>query len=413
VGLFESFAVIVTAAALFAYANNRWVRLPPSAGLMALALVTSLGLIAVDRARWIPLAATAGRLLAGIDFNEALMHGMLGALLFAGALHVDIKDLRDESVAIMSLAAGGTILSTVFVAALLYAAASIAGIDLSPGHCLLFGALISPTDPVAVLGVLKRIGASRRLEVQIAGESLFNDGVGIVIFLTVLGAVSSGHASASSILILFARESLGGAAFGLLTGWVAYRLLLGIDHYPTELLITLALVFGGYALAETLHVSAPIAAVVSGLLIGNQGRALGMSDGTRDHLDSFWEAVDEVLNAVLFVLMGFELVRLRFDVRTLLLGAAAIPMVLSARAASVGLFVLLLRRSVAFEAGSWKMLTWGGLRGGISVALALGLPGSPERDLIVFVTYAVVVFSVLVQGLTAASLARHLGLANR
>jgi CPA1 family monovalent cation:H+ antiporter len=408
--LFQSLALLVTVSALFAYLNHRWLRVPPAAGLMTMSLVASLGLIAVDRTGLVPLATTARQLLAGIDFNEAVMHGMLGALLFAGALHLESNDLVEHGVAVAGLAAGGTLLSTFVVAALVFALVSHAGPAMSFGHCLLFGALISPTDPVAVLGVLKRAGISKHLEVQIAGESLFNDGVGVVIFATILGAVTRGATTPSQILALFAREALGGAACGLATGWITYRLLRSIDHYPTELLLTLALALGGYALAERLHVSAPIAAVVSGLLIGNPGRAYAMSDTTRAQVDTFWQLVDEVLNAVLFVLMGFELILLTFDGSTLLLGVAAIPMVLLARAASVGIFVLILRRVARFERGSWAMLTWGGLRGGISVALALGLPPSRERDVIVVATYAVVVFSVLAQGLTIGRLGRRLGL---
>ncbi|MGH7271126.1 MAG: cation:proton antiporter, partial [Polyangiaceae bacterium] len=338
----------------------------------------------------------------------ALMHGMLGALLFAGALHIDIRDLRAEGAAVLGLAVGGTVLSTFLVGALVYAAASLVGPPLSFVHCLLFGALISPTDPVAVLGVLKRAGVSKRLEMQIAGESLFNDGVGVVVFGTVVGAMAEGGGvSPRGVALLFLREAIGGAAFGLLIGWVAFRLIRTIDHYQTELLITLALVFGGYSLAEHVHVSAPIAAVVAGLVIGNKGRAHAMSDVTREHLDKFWELVDEVLNTVLFVLMGLELIRLSLPSHALRIALMAIPIVLFARAASVGIFIRGLERVATFEPGSWKILTWGGLRGGISVALALSLAPSPERDVIVVATYVVVVFSVLVQGLTVAPLARR------
>ena len=284
----DSLGLALTISALFAYVNQRWLRVPTAVGLMAMALVTSLVLIGVDRAGWLPLSTTAGRVLEGIDFNQALMHGMLGALLFAGALHIDIRDLRREGVPILSLAAGGTVLSTFLVGALVFWFASSVGPTLSFAHCLLFGALISPTDPVAVLGVLRGAGVSKRLQMQIAGESLFNDGVGVVVFVTVFNATTqSGPVHAASVLSFFVRESLGGAVFGLGVGWITYRLLRSIDHYQTELLITLALVFGGYALAERVHVSAAIAAVVSGLVIGNAGRSHAMSDVTRDHLDNF------------------------------------------------------------------------------------------------------------------------------
>jgi CPA1 family monovalent cation:H+ antiporter len=404
----DSFGLALTVASLFAYANQRWLRVPAAVGFMAMALITSLLLIGIDRLGWLPLSATAGRVVERIDFNEALMHGMLGALLFAGALHIDVGDLRREGVPILSLAAGGTVLSTFLVSTLVYYLSSAVGPPLSFAHCMLFGALISPTDPVAVLSVLRVAGVSKKLEMQIAGESLFNDGVGVVIFVTILAVVTqSGPVHAVSVVSFFVREALGGAAFGLGTGWIAYHLLRSIDHYQTELLITLALVFGGYALAERIHVSAPIAAVVSGLIIGNAGRAHAMSDVTRDHLDKFWELVDEVLNALLFVLMGFEVIRLSLHGQALLLGVGAIAIVLAARAASVGLFVMALRRTGWFERGSWAVLTWGGLRGGISVALALSLARSAEREVTITLTYVVVIFSVLVQALTVGRLARR------
>ncbi len=406
----DSFGLALTIAGLFAYANHRWLRLPAAVGFMAMALVTSLALIGVDRAGWLPLSKTAGHVVEGFDFNAALMHGVLGALLFAGALHIDVGDLRREAVPILGLAAGGTVLSTFLVGGSVYALASIVGPALSLSHCLLFGALISPTDPVAVLGVLRGAGVSKRLEMQIAGESLFNDGVGVVVFVTVLGATtSSGSLGAAGVISFFVREAIGGAAFGLAVGWVAYRVLQSIDHYPTERLITLALVFGGYSLAEHVRVSAPIAAVVYGLVIGNAGRSRAMSDVTRDHLDMFWELVDEVLNALLFVLMGFEVIKLSLHAPLLLLGTVTVAIVLVGRAVSVGMFVLALRRTGRFEPGSWAILTWGGLRGGISIALAFSLGRSPERDAIVALTYVVVAFSVLVQGLTVGRLARRFG----
>jgi CPA1 family monovalent cation:H+ antiporter len=424
---YQGFAVLLSVAAAFAYANHRWLRLPTTIGLMAMALIASLALVGLDRCGLVPLTATAGRVLQSIDFNEALFHGMLGALLFAAALHVDVPDLRKQWAAVATLAAGGTVLSTFVVAGLVFAAVRLAGfsglsLGLSFGDCLLFGALISPTDPVAVLGVLKRVGVPKSVETQIAGESLFNDGVGVALFLTVLGEVSSGgrptvHVAAA----LIARQAFGGAAVGLMTGWVTYRLLRSIDHYQTELLLTLALVFGGYELAESLHVSAPIASVVSGLLIGTKGRALAMSDVTREHIDTFWALVDEILNAILFVLMGFELIHVPLRATWVLLGLVAIPIVLAARALSVALPVWALGcrgsrnagagRGAHFAPGSIATLTWGGLRGGVSVALALSLPPSHSRDVLVVVTYAVVVFSVLVQGLTLGAVARRLGAA--
>lgn len=406
--LLHVLAILLTAAAVFAYVNHRWVKLPPAIGLMAMSLGGSLVLIAVDRLGWVPLESTAGRVIERIDFNEALMHGMLGALLFAGALHIRLAELRDQLARVVALAVVGTLLSSFLTAGLFYLAVLALGLSLDFGHCLLFGALISPTDPVAVLGVLKGARVPKRLETQISGESLLNDGVGVVIFTTVLGVVASGGAvTIGSVVSLFAREALGGAVFGLVTGYTTFRLLRSIDHYQTELLLTLALVLGGYALAETLHVSAPIAAVVAGLVIGNTGREHGMSDVTRDHLDKFWSLVDEVLNSLLFVLVGFEVIHIAIRSVHLAAGALAIVVVLAARFASVAAPLKLLSRWQRVERGEVAILTWGGLRGGISVALALSLPGDDGRPLIVASTYIVVVFSVLVQGLTLGRFARR------
>jgi CPA1 family monovalent cation:H+ antiporter len=407
---FETLAALLTIAAAFAYFNHRLLRLPTSIALMAMALAASCVLIVVDRTGLIAVSATASQIVERMALHETLLHGVLGLLLFAGALHIDLNDLREERVAVAGMALGATILSTFLVGGLTYLALGLLALPMSFGYCLLFGSLISPTDPIAVLGIVKRERVPRNLEIQIAGESLFNDGVGVVIFITVLGVVAPGsHVTAGQVAVLFAREAVGGALFGLVTGYVAFRLIRSIDHYQTELLITLALVLGGYAVAERLHISAPIAAVVAGLLIGNQGRSFGMSDVTRDHLDKFWSLIDEILNALLFVVVGLEVVRLSLSPRTVLAGLLLIPIVLVARFASVGASILGLGRVVKFPRGALWVHTWGGLRGGISVALALSLPVTPERDVIVTMTYFVVVFSILVQGLTLGRLARRFG----
>ena len=406
---FQILALLLTIAAVFSYLNYRWIRLPATIGLMAMSLFASILLIGANRLGWLLAPDVATRILTRIDFDDTFLHGMLGALLFAGALHVDLGELREQRLPVIVLAVGGTLLSTFIVGGIAYLVLPLLGPSLPFIYCLLFGALISPTDPIAVLGILKRAGVPKDLEIQIVGESLFNDGVGVVIFLTVLGMISSGnHVSVGHTLMLFGREAIGGAVFGLATGYVAFRLLRSIDNYQTELLITLALVLGGYALAEKLHVSAPIAAVVSGLLIGNHGRSLGMSDVTRDHLDKFWALIDETLNALLFILVGFELIRLPLTQTAIVAGALMIPAVLLARLVSVGGTVVALKRVARFTPGASWLLTWGGLRGGISVALALSISASAERDMIVAMTYAVVVFSILVQGLSLGSLARRL-----
>ncbi len=405
---FEILGLLLTVAATFAYVNQRWLRLPSSIGLTALSLVASMALIIVERMAWFPLRAGATAILDRISFGETLLHGMLGVLLFAGSLHINLDDLRKERAAIGILALGSTVLSTLLIGGMTYGLFQLLGRPLAIGYCLLFGSVIAPTDPVGVLGILKEAKVPRRLEIQIAGESLFNDGVGVVLFLALLGVTTTGgDISFGHVAIAFVREALGGAVFGAVTGYVAYRVMRSIDHYQTELLVSLALVLGGYAMAEHIHISAPISAVVSGLLIGNHGRALAMSDVTREHLDKFWELMDELFNAVLFVLVGFELIRLTLTKDAFVAGLLTIPIVLLARLASVAAPVLLARRWVSFPKGTVPVLTWGGLRGGISIALALSIPASPERSTIVVITYLVVVFSVLAQGLTLRRFARR------
>ena len=275
-------------------------------------------------------------------------------------------------------------------------------------YCLLFGALISPTDPIAVLGILKTAGAPKSLETKMAGESLFNDGVGIVLFLVILDLVTGTQAiSISHIGLLFMQEVIGGALLGWILGYVAYRMIRSVDQYQVELLITLSLVTGGYACANALHFSGPIAIVVAGLLIGNQGRLLGMSEATRHHLDIFWELIDEILNAVLFVLVGLEVLVLTFTSTFLFTGLLLIPLVLFSRLVSVSIPILCLRPFRTFSPGTIRIMTWGGLRGGISIALALSIPPGDERDVILAITYTVVVFAILVQGLTLGKLVKQ------
>jgi CPA1 family monovalent cation:H+ antiporter len=404
---FETLSILLTVAAVFSYANHRWVRLPPAIALMALGLGASLLLIFLDWVGLLRVTGVATEILNTVDLDDTLLHGMLGVLLFAGSLHINLSDLRSQKLAIGALAIGATVLSTLVVGFLGWGVFRALGIDLSLGYCLLFGALISPTDPIAVHGILKAANVPRSVEIKIAGESMFNDGVGVVLFVTVLGAVSGGHASIGHAFELFVREALGGAAFGLALGYLTYRLMLSIDHHQTELMLTLALVCGGYSLAEWLHLSAPLTAVASGLVIGNQGRARAMSETVREHLDTFWSLVDEVLNAILFVLVGFEIIRMTLTKSALLAGAIMIPVALCARFVSVLVPMTALSPFVRFARGSVPILTWGALRGGISVALALSIPAGHPRDLIVTMTYVVVVFSVFVQGLTLGPLAKR------
>lgn len=398
-------AILITIAAVFSYLNHRYIKLPSAIGLMLIALCMSLGLIALGKLGLTDIAHQARALVGAIDFNQTLMQGMLSFLLFAGALHVDLNDLAKQKWVIASLATVGVVLSTFIVGGLTWLLLDFLGIPIPFIYCLLFGALISPTDPIAVLGILKHAGATKSLETKITGESLFNDGVGIVVFVVLLG-IASGEQEigGGDIALLFIEEAVGGVVFGLFLGALAYWMLKGVDNYQVEILITLAVVMGGYALAAAIHTSGPIAMVVAGLLIGNHGRLFAMSARTREHLDTFWELIDEILNAVLFVLIGFELLILTFSGQTLLAALLIIPIVLLSRFVSVGIPISLLRLRREFSPNAIKILTWGGLRGGISVALALSIPVGPERDLILVITYAVVVFSILVQGLTIGRL---------
>ncbi len=401
-------AACLVVTALLSYLNHRFVHLPTTIGVMAIALVLSLAIVALDLVGVSHALRTYEEsLLRSIDFSDVLMQGMLSLLLFAGALHVDLSQLRALRWPVASLALIGTLLSTLIVGFGLWAALPWVGLELPLMYCLLFGALISPTDPIAVMGILKSADAPKNLEHVIAGESLFNDGVGVVIFALLLGMLVSGSApTTGSALALLAREAGGGIAFGLVLGYVTYRLLKSVDEYQVEVLLTLAAVTGGYALANRLHISGPLAMVVTGLIIGNQGRALAMSGTTRRYLDMFWELLDEILNAVLFVLIGMEVLLISFSVPVLVAGAVAIVVTLLARSLSVGLPVAVLGGHFGLPAGSWRIVTWGGLRGGISVALALSLPVGPYRDTVLALTYCVVVFSILVQGLTIGRVVR-------
>jgi len=403
-------ALLITLTALFSYLNRRFIKLPTTIGVMTLAMLMSLMLMSLSELGYAPIERQAEAIIARIDFNQVLMEGMLSLLLFAGALHIDLEELARKKWPIGILATVGVVASTFLVGIASWVVLDLLfGISISLLYCLLFGALISPTDPIAVLGILKSAGAPKSLEIKIAGESLFNDGIAVVVFTILLGlALGGAEVTVGSVALLFAEEALGGIVFGLIIGAIAYLLLNSIDSYDVEILITLALVLGGYALAIHLHVSGPIAMVVAGLMIGNHGRRLAMSETTREHLDTFWEMIDEILNAVLFVLIGLEVAILTFNRDYLMASLLIVPLVLLARLVCVGLPVTVMRRRFGFEftPHAVKIMTWGGLRGGISVALALSLPAGPERQVILALTYIVVLFSILVQGLTVGPLIR-------
>lgn len=394
--------------ALFAYLNHRYVRLPTTIGVMLIALLLSIALIGFDAIGIGSLHTYEKRILVDVDLSGLLLQGMLSLLLFAGALQVDLNDLRRQGWQVAILAVFGTALSTLIVGCLLWLVAPLAGIPLDVRYCFLFGALISPTDPVAVISILKSVGAPKPLEVTIAGESLFNDGVGVVLFALLLEMLTSGTTpTVQHGARLLLQEAGGGIAFGGVLGYITYRMLKSIDEYQVEILITLAAVMGGYALANRLHISGPLAMVVVGVFIGNHGRAFAMSSRTRDHLDLFWELIDQILNAVLFVILGLEVALISFTHQSMLVAVLALMITLFARLVSIGLPLSLLSSVFALPAGSWKILLWGGLRGGISVALALSLPPGPNRSLILTLTYVVVVFSIVVQGTTMAAITRR------
>jgi len=399
--VFPLISLLITLAAAFSYVNHRYLKMPPTVGLMFLSLILSLGLIVLSRVQP-EFLGRARDLVQELDFHETLLGGMLSLLLFAGALHVNLNDLLDRKWEIGLFATAGTVAATFLVGTLAYFVLGWLGFEIPYLYGLVFGALIAPTDPIAVLAILKKAGAPKSLEAIITGESLFNDGIGVVLFLALLGlATGQSEPGAGSIGLLLLEEGLGGIVFGLALGFVAFWLLKQVDSYDVEVMITLAAATGGYALAQALHTSGPLAMVVAGLMVGNHGRKFAMSEKTRQHLDTFWILVDEILNAVLFVLIGFEVLIVTLSGRYLLAGLLMVPLVLGSRLLAVGLPVGLMRRGGrAFSQHTIKIMTWGGLRGGISVALALGLPPGPERGLFLTVTYIVVAFSILGQGLT-------------
>lgn len=406
--LFQLISLIITLVALFGYLNHRFIKLPDIIGITAIGLVVSVIVTAVgardpDVARW------AAVTMRQVNFYELIFHGLLGMLLFAGSLHVNLADLAGEKWVILVLATAGVVLSTVLVGMGVYYAAPLLGLHLPFIYCLLFGALIAPTDPIAVLGLLRDAGVEKSLQTRITGESLFNDGTGVVLFLTLLGLISgSGEPTVPHALWALAREVAGGLIFGIAAGYAGFYLLRSIDSYAVEILVTLSMATAGYSLAEALHVSAPISVVVMGLIIGNHGKRFAMSERTREQLFSFWELTDELLNLLLFGLIGLEVIALSIVPRDLLPALAVIPIVLLARGISVALPIGALRSLRHFSPHTIKLMTWGGLRGGISIALALTLPPFPGREFVIAATYVVVIFSILVQALTMGPLVRWL-----
>lgn len=399
--LYAILTIIVSLAAGLAYVNHRFIRLPSTIGVMVLSLALSLTVLMLGK--WYPsMLSSVTAMVKSLDFYDLLINIMLSFLLFAGSIHVSAERLKKERLPVIALASVGTILSTFIIGGMVYGLFLAFGKEIDIIYCLLFGALISPTDPIAVLGILKNAKIPSSLEMKISGESLFNDGVGVVIFLTLLEIAKEGlgNVSGLDIAMLFLKEAGGGILYGFVLGYCGFLLLRTIDNYQTEVLITLAIVMGGYTLANTMHISGPLAMVVAGIITGNYGKAHGMSDITRDYLGKFWELIDEILNAILFLLIGLEMLVVKMESTVLSIGLLAIIAVLMARWLSVAIPVFFLKRFIPFEKHVVNILTWGGLRGGISVALALSLPENMFRDEFVTLTYMIVIFSIVVQGLT-------------
>jgi monovalent cation:H+ antiporter, CPA1 family len=407
--LYNAFAIMTVLAACFAYINYRFIHLPGTIGIMLISLLMSL---AVIMAGWIDphlLSGVTG-LIRSIDFYTVLMKVMLSFLLFAGAIHLDGKSMQSQRFAILTFSTIGTLLSTFLVGVLMYAVCHLLSFPIDFIYCLLFGALISPTDPIAVLSILRQAHIPASLETKINGESLFNDGIAVIIFITIYRIIEEGamHLNIGHIAWLFVREAGGGILLGVLLGYIGFFLLSSIDHYQVEVMITLAIVTGGYLLADRLGVSGPLAMVVAGLITGNKSRTEVMSETTRDYIDKFWEMIDEFMNAILFLLIGLEILVLPFNKIFVILGLICIPIVLLARYLAVLLPISLLKYLTTFEKNAIPILTWGGLRGGISVALALSIPVGMQGELFVVITYIVVLFSILVQGLTISKVVRRL-----
>ncbi len=407
--IYNLITIIIVLTALFGYINFRFIKLPATIGIMIISLVVSLMVIATS---WLHpgLFITITDLIKTIDFNTALMKVMLAFLLFAGAIHIDVKQLKKESAAIITFSTIGVVVSTFIIAALMFVVTNWFGIPIGFIYCLMFGALISPTDPIAVLGILKKAKIPPTLEMKISGESLFNDGVAVVVFITIYEIIKVGYDNVTALQIgwLFLKEAGGGLLFGLLLGYVGFWALRSIENYVIEVLITLAIVMGGYGFADYLHISGPLAMVVAGIVTGNKSLEEGTSDVTRDYIDKLWEMMDEVLNAILFLLIGFEMLIIPFNQTLFWLGCVTIFIVLLARFISVAMPIAVLRFGKTFERNAIPILTWGGLRGGISVALALSLPKSSYSEVFVSITYIVVLFSIIVQGLTIGKFAKKL-----
>jgi len=407
--LYYSFSVLIVLAAIFSYLNERFLRLPSSIGIMLIAMVVSIGLV-ISGSIFPDLFKNFTHLIAGVDFTEILMGAMLNFLLFAGAIHVRLEDLKEQKIPVIVFSTFSVVISTFVVGALLFYLLPLFHLEVPFLHCLLFGALISPTDPIAVLGILKQAKVPRSLETKVAGESLFNDGMAVVVFLLILQLANGEEVDLSfgNIVYLFIKEAIGGFVLGLLLGYVASNAMHKVDAHNVSVLITLAVVMGGYLLAQSQHISGPLAMVAAGLVVGNYGKSSRISSDTRDYLGKFWELTDEVLNAILFLFIGFELLLIPDLLDYTSIGLIAIVIVLFARFISIGFPTLVIPFKEKFGKKTIVILVWGGLRGGVSIALALSVDPALNKELLLSMTYFVVVFSILVQGMTVGKLTQRM-----
>jgi CPA1 family monovalent cation:H+ antiporter len=407
--IFNIIVILTILAAAFAFINTKLLKLPFTIGLMIIAIVFTLVIVAAGAVDP-EVLIDAKALVRSIDFETVLLDIMLSFLLFAGALHTKLEGLKKNRGPIALMATGGVIVSAILVAGLVYGLFQVFDYPVDFIYCLLFGALISPTDPIAVLGILKDAKAPKKLETKIVGESLFNDGVGVVVFLVIFAIAQKGVESITfgEVGLMFLEEIGGGIALGLIGGYLGFYLMRSIDHYETEVLITLALVMGIYSLAGWMHFSGPLAVVVAGLFIGNKSPEVAWSDETRLYVDKFWELVDVFLNALLFVLIGFELLIVALEGQYILFGVLAIPITLLARYLAISGPVAIFKEKLEFIPKTDIILTWGGIRGGISIALALSLEPQMNRELFLTMTYVVVVFSIIGQGLTIGPLIKRI-----
>ncbi|MCP1996156.1 sodium:proton antiporter [Flavobacterium sp. HSC-61S13] len=408
--LYYTFSVLIVLASFFAYLNLRFLKLPGTIGIMIIAMFVSLGIRFLGASIFPDTTKHFFTLIQEFDFNEILMGAMLNFLLFAGALHVNISDLKDQKWAIATYSTISVVLSALIISALLYYIAPLFGISIPYIYCLLFGTLISPTDPIVVLGILKQAKVPKHIETKITGESLFNDGVAVVMFAVVLKLATDVNFDATfgSVSLLFFKEAVGGIVLGGLLGLTASKVMKQIDDYKVSVLITLSIVMGGFLIAKGLHVSSPLAMVIAGLIIGNFGKSVDMSEQTRDYLGKFWELIDEIMNAILFLFIGFELLLLPNISEQLVLGVVAIFIVLFSRMLSILIPVKSILRTNTYSRGSLIVMVWGGIRGGVSIALVLSMPAGEWKDLFLEITYIVVLFSIVVQGLTVGKLANKL-----